>query len=173
MKNLKNGFSDEEILKFHWESNSKEIKQKYKVITDINISTIKELFVPLFVHLLCTDNDDDDEDDDDDDDDDDDELFLWYGWPTKDAYPYFQPGLLSEILTIANFREVANRIWICAEPEFRLIWMNLCSSDNHYTIGAQHHDALFVYFLCTVFVIHFNPFPSKKSFTLVEIKCLG
>ena len=28
--------------------------------------------------------DDDDNDDDDDDDDDDDELFLWYGWPTKD-----------------------------------------------------------------------------------------
>ena len=25
-----------------------------------------------------------DNDDDDDDDDDDDELFLWYGWPTKD-----------------------------------------------------------------------------------------
>ena len=24
-------------------------------------------------------------DDDDDDDDDDDELFLWYGWPTKDV----------------------------------------------------------------------------------------
>ena len=23
--------------------------------------------------------------DDDDDDDDDDELFLWYGWPTKDV----------------------------------------------------------------------------------------
>ena len=28
---------------------------------------------------------DDDGDDDDDDDDDDDELFLWYGWPTKDV----------------------------------------------------------------------------------------
>ena len=27
---------------------------------------------------------DDDDNDDDDDDDDDDELFLWYGWPTKD-----------------------------------------------------------------------------------------
>ena len=25
-----------------------------------------------------------DDDDDDDDDDEDDELFLWYGWPTKD-----------------------------------------------------------------------------------------
>ena len=37
---------------------------------DINISTIKELFVPLFVHLFCTD---------DDDDDDDDELLLWHG----------------------------------------------------------------------------------------------
>ena len=26
-----------------------------------------------------------DNDDGDDDDDDDDELFLWYGWPTKDV----------------------------------------------------------------------------------------
>ena len=30
----------------------------------------------------------------------------------------------------------------------------------------------FVYFLCIVFLTHFNPFPSKKSFTPVEIKCL-
>ena len=26
-----------------------------------------------------------------------------------------------------------SRIWTCAEPEFRLSWMKLCSSDNHYT----------------------------------------
>ena len=32
---------------------------------------------------------------------------------------------------------------------------------------------LFVHFLCTVFGIHFNPFLSEKSFSLVEIKCLG
>ena len=37
---------------------------------------------------------------DDDDDDDDDELFLWY----------FQPGPLSEILTIANLRHAARRV---------------------------------------------------------------
>ena len=69
----------------------------------------------------------------DDDDDDDDELFLWYGWPTKGVYPYFQPGPLSEILTIANLRQAASRVWTCAEPEFRLSWTKLCSSDNHYT----------------------------------------
>ena len=40
--------------------------------------------------------------DDDDDDDDGDELFLWYGKSTKGVLPYFQPGALSEILTIAN-----------------------------------------------------------------------
>ena len=43
-------------------------------------------------------------------DDDHDELFLWYGWLTKGFYPYFQPGPLSEILTIANIRHVASRI---------------------------------------------------------------
>ena len=32
---------------------------------------------------------------------DDDKLFLCYNCPTKDVWPYFQPGPLSEILTIA------------------------------------------------------------------------
>ena len=41
---------------------------------------------------------------------DDDELFLWYGCPTKGVWPYFQPGPLSEILTISNLRHVASRI---------------------------------------------------------------
>ena len=59
-------------------------------------------------------------------------LFLWYGWP-KGIYPYFQPRPLSEILTTTNFRHVMSRIWIGTEPEFRLSWMKLCSSDNHYT----------------------------------------
>ena len=26
----------------------------------------------------------------------------------------------------------ASRVWTCAGPEFRLSWMKLCSSDNHY-----------------------------------------
>ena len=33
---------------------------------------------------------------------DDDESFLWYGWQAKGIQPYFQPGPLSEILTITN-----------------------------------------------------------------------
>ena len=52
----------------------------------------------------------DDDDNDVDDDDDDDELFLWYGWPTKDVWPYLQPGPLPEILTIVNTRQAASRI---------------------------------------------------------------
>ena len=43
-------------------------------------------------------------------------------------------------------------------------------------INISKIKQLFVYFsvhfLCTVFLTHFNPFPSKKSFTPVEIKCL-
>ena len=34
--------------------------------------------------------------------------------------PYFQLGPLSEILTIANLRDVASGIQTCTEPEFRL-----------------------------------------------------
>ena len=47
--------------------------------------------------------------------------------------PYFQSEPLSEILTILNLRHAANRVWTCAESEFRLCCMKLCSSDNHYT----------------------------------------
>ena len=60
----------------------------------------------------------------------DDELLLWYGWPTKGVKPYFLPGPLSEILTIANLRHAASRIWACAKPGFRLCWIKLCSSAN-------------------------------------------
>ena len=71
----------------------------------------------------------------DDDAEDDDELFLWYGWPTKGVWLYFQPGPLSEILTIANLRLTASRVWTCAEPDFRLSRMKLGSNDNHYTMA--------------------------------------
>ena len=43
-----------------------------------------------------------------------DKFFLWYDWPTKGVLPSFQPGPLAEILTIANFRRAAIRIWSCA-----------------------------------------------------------
>ena len=52
------------------------------------------------------------DDEGDDDDNDNDELFLRNGWATKDVYPYFQPGTLSEILTISNLRHAPNRIWL-------------------------------------------------------------
>ena len=70
--------------------------------------------------------------------DDDDELRLWYDWPTKGIKPYFQPGALSGILNISNLRHAASRIWACAEPEFRLCWMKLSSSDNHYSTTPPH-----------------------------------
>ena len=64
-------------------------------------------------------------------DDDDDELFLWNGWSRKG--PYFQPGPLSKILTIANLWHATSSIWTCREPGFMLCWMKLCSFVNHYT----------------------------------------
>ena len=54
----------------------------------------------------------------------------------RKAEPYFQPGLLSEIVTIANLRHATSRVWTCAESEFRLWWMKLYSSDNHYTTAS-------------------------------------
>ena len=47
------------------------------------------------------------------------------------------PGPLSEILTIANLPHAASRVWTCTEPKFRLSWIMLCSSDNHYTAARE------------------------------------
>ena len=41
--------------------------------------------------------------------------------------------LAETILSIVNLQHAASRIWTSAEPEFRLCWIKLCSSDNHYT----------------------------------------
>ena len=30
------------------------------------------------------------------------------------------------------------RVWTCSESEFRLCWMKLCRSDNHYTTAPQY-----------------------------------
>ena len=40
-----------------------------------------------------------------------------------------------EIHTIANLYYAVSRVWTCAEPEFRLSWIKLCSSDNHYRVS--------------------------------------
>ena len=69
-----------------------------------------------------------------------DELFLWYGWPTKGVSPYFQPGPLSEILTISSLWHTVSRILTFSEPVFRLCWIKLCSNDNHYTTAPQIHS---------------------------------
>ena len=48
-------------------------------------------------------------------------------WESRPLFPV-QP--LSEILSISNAQHAESRIWACAESEFRLCWMKLCSSDN-------------------------------------------
>ena len=77
-----------------------------------------------------------------DNDDDDDELFLWYSWHTKWVYLYFQPGPLPEICTIVSIWHATSRIWTCVELEFRLSWIKLSSSDNHYTT-LSHYSVSF------------------------------
>ena len=72
--------------------------------------------------------------------DNDDELFLRFCGMVdqrKTFTPYFHSEPLSEILSIANFRQTLSRISTCAESEFRRCWMRLCSSDNHCTMVPQ------------------------------------
>ena len=67
-------------------------------------------------------------------DDDDDKLFCGMVDQRK---AFGQPGPSSEILTIASLQHAASRVWTCTESEFRLSWMKLCSSDNHYTTAPN------------------------------------
>ena len=63
--------------------------------------------------------------------------------------------LTYEIFDIANIRHAASRT--CAEPEFRLNWMKLCSSDNHYlcvNVGLSPSNC----FIC----FNESPFSDKK-----------
>ena len=57
-------------------------------------------------------------------------------------------GQIWEVLTITNVWHATNRIWTCAEPEFRLCWMKLRSIDNPYTTATQFviisHMSLFI-----------------------------
>ena len=32
--------------------------------------------------------------------------------------------------------------WTCAEPEFRFVWIKLCSNDNHYTLSQRICDII-------------------------------
>ena len=42
--------------------------------------------------------------------------------------------------------DMPSRVWTCAEPEFRLSWMKLCSSDNHYTTPFVCYGLSDIYF---------------------------
>ena len=97
-------------------------------------------------------------DDNDGDNDDDDELLLWHGWVTKDVTFIIissrdhcqrstssrmsdtpQSGIevaqnlssgLNEWSCVLVITTTPRRRWTCAEPEFKLRWMKLCTSDN-------------------------------------------
>ena len=62
----------------------------------------------------------------------------------------FPAGAIVRIVTITNLWHAASRIWTCSEPEFRLCWMKLCSSDNHYTAGKTLLEELI--FVAYIFV---------------------
>ena len=53
-------------------------------------------------------------------------------WLTDVRRSALFPGGTTDILTIANHRHAVNRIWTCAEPELRLCWMKMWSSDNQH-----------------------------------------
>ena len=54
-------------------------------------------------------------------------------WLTDERRLVLFPATFSDILTLTNLRLAASRIYICKDPDLRLWWMKLCSSDNHCT----------------------------------------
>ena len=52
-------------------------------------------------------------------------------WLTDERRLALSPA--GTIVRDPHHRESASKVWTCAESEFSLSWMKLCSSDNHYT----------------------------------------
>ena len=51
----------------------------------------------------------------------DDELLLEIGWATRGVKSYFQVGLLTEILIIANLRQASSKIWFYSWQELSFL----------------------------------------------------
>ena len=93
----------------------------------------------------------------------DNELFLMYGWPTKTFNLISSRHKLSEILTIANFRHAASRIWGCENLSSGLVeWSCVVMINttpqryyyNHYSTAlyverlGYEFATMFVTFVC-------------------------
>ena len=66
-----------------------------------------------------------------------DKLFLQNVWPKVLSLISSHVNCSNqEVLTIANPWHAVNTIWTWVEPEFRLHWIKLCSSDNPLHLGG-------------------------------------
>ena len=61
-----------------------------------------------------------------------DELFFVEWFPDRRHWTLF-PSRTTARISHHRRPHAASRIWTCAEPEFRLWWIKLCSSNNHCT----------------------------------------
>ena len=67
-----------------------------------------------------------------------DELFLRISWLKKVVQTIVRDSHHREPATrCEQDLKVTGRIWTCAEPEFKLCWMKLYSSDSLYTTAPQ------------------------------------
>ena len=65
-------------------------------------------------------------------------LLLWIYARWLSSHLWFNGRRKSSVAVLSwnpctNLRYIERRIWPCVEPAFGLIWMKLCSIDNHYT----------------------------------------
>ena len=78
----------------------------------------------------------------------DNEMALRNGWTTKGVIPCYQPGPLTEILTTANLRHAASRIWNCAEGfvEWSFSSVITITSLRHIFLPTNSESTVYQYF---------------------------
>ena len=57
--------------------------------------------------------------------------------------------------SLSRISDTPSRVWTCAEPEFRLSWMKLRSSDNHNTTAPELRTKAHKKVIFGIHVIHF------------------
>ena len=75
-------------------------------------------------------------------------MALRNGWTTKGVIPCYQPGPLPEILTTANLRHAASRIWNCAEGfvEWSFSLVITTTPPRHILLPTNSESIVYQYF---------------------------
>ena len=95
-------------------------------------------------------------------------FFWWIGfvvWLTDEkhlALSLFPVKTIVRNLTISSLQHTTCSIWTYKETGFRLYWMMLCSSDNHYTTAMK------MYFVIILFHLISSKWKLQSTYLLLQ-----